>query len=880
MKLLRNIIVLILALTMIMLAGCSGANESTQAETTEKPTPKIDVELPKEIAYTGEESVAIHYIRNDGKYSTWRMWLWDPQGTDDNQEDEFNYMDEDGVIAYFPLSKFGDFSSGKLGIIIKKAGSWTKDATENDRFIEFSKFTKDSNNTYHVYFFGGDAGIYQTKDKTMADSINKALFKDEKTVQFSCSNEAKSFEIFRDGTSVYKSENVNKKDFECTLSESADLKYSYTVKVTFVSTGATLEKSVSLNNLYSTQLFDEEFYYDGELGAIYSSSSTEFKVWSPVSSKILLRVYNNGTPVKVSEALGDDTYAEYEMVKGDKGVFSYTVDGDLHGKYYTYVVYNGSFNDVEIVDPYAKGAGVNGLRGLVVDFSRTNPEGWTESNPLTYDRKELVVYETHVADVTSSNTWGGSDVNKRKYLGLIEEGTTYQAGPTTVSTGFDHIKELGVNAVQLLPVFDQANDETKYEFNWGYNPLNYNVVEGLYSSDPYDGLVRINELKQVILAFNKNGITTIMDVVYNHVNGASGSNFDVLMPGYYFRYNQDGSLSNGSGCGNEVASERSMVRKFIVDSCVFWCEEYKLGGFRFDLMGLIDIETMNQVSSVCTEINENVVIYGEPWQGGTSPLKAADAATQANGNSFEGYGQFNDQTRDALIKGGLNDKSSKGWVTNSDFVFQSDVNCIVYGINGATYKSGSSITDPNKNVIYATCHDNYTLYDRIKAAGINNEDTIRKMAVLANAVVLTSNGTSFILSGEEMLRTKQGDSNSYKSSDAINGLNYGLLVKNADIFETYKQLIEIKKTFTSLHQDNPEIKVESLAGGSVLKYTLNENGKEYTVYHANGAVSDYIVNLEGLTVVLDTLSHVETYEGSLSEYQIQKYQTLIVTSAE
>ena len=875
MKQLKIFIVLLLAFAMLFTIVACNTNVETQTdkvETTKAPA-KIDIDYPKDIQYNGEDSVAIHYIRKDNKYSTWCLWLWDPQGTDDSVEDVFNYQDEDGVIAYYPLSKFGDLSSGKLGIIIKKVGSWTKDGTENDRFIEFSKFTKDANKVYHVYFFGGDAGIYQTKDKTMVDSIESAIFDNEKTISVSCSNNIKSYEIYKDETKIGEGKDVGKTSFTYTLGEKVDLKYGYKVKVTFEKSNETLEKGISLYNLYSSALFDAEYYYSGELGAIYSQESTTFKVWSPVSNKIELVIYKSGTPTSVSKELGSDECQVFEMTKGEKGVFSCKINGDLHGLYYTYKVYNSSFDGVEVVDPYAKGAGVNGLRGLVVDFSRTNPDGWDDVTPLAYDRKSLVVYETHVSDVTSHSTWGGSNENKRKYLGLIEEGTTYQAGPTSVKTGFDHILELGVNAVQLLPIFDQANDEVNYAFNWGYNPLNYNVVEGLYSSDPYDGLVRINELKQVIQKFNENGITTIMDVVYNHVNGANGSNFDVLMPNYYFRYNKDGSLSNGSGCGNEVASERSMVRKFIVDSTKFWTEEYKLGGFRFDLMGLIDIETMDELTKECTDINPYMVIYGEPWQGGSSPLVAAKAATQDNANSFQGYGQFNDQTRDALIKGGLNDKASKGWVTNPDYVFQSDVINIQYGINGKTYKSNNSINDPNKNVIYATCHDNYTLYDRIKAAGINDEATIRKMAMLANSVVLTSNGTTFILSGEEMLRTKQGDNNSYKSSDAINGLNYGMLIKNNDIFQNYIKLIDFKKNASALCDNDPNIVVESLDGGSVLKYELLCEDGKYIVIHANGKCSGFSIDLTDCVLVLDTLNSDITID---SNTVIQAYQTIIV----
>ena len=853
------------------LMACEKKEEGTKTQTqTKEPTtvevvePVRDVDYPRDLPTFSEDSIQIHYYRSDGKYSKWTLWLWDPSGDDDQVEDDFNYQDDFGVIAYYPLSKFGSLDSNILGLIVKTKGSWTKDGGDADRLIDFTALEKDSNNVYHVYLFGGDINIYLNKDKTVPDSVTLASFTDEKTIKVNCSNNISEYEIYEDDNLLIKKEETNK-SFTYVLDKNADLTKSYKVVITFSQSGAKLSKGISFSSLYDSETFINLFNYDGELGAIYTKDATTFKVWSPVSSKILLRLYENGTPTSVSATLGNDSYQEFEMVKGDKGVFSYTVEKDLHGTYYTYVVYNSEHeNGTEIVDPYAKGAGVNGLRGLVVDFERTNPDGWAEVNYLDYDRKSLVVWETHVADVTSSNTWGGSKENQRKYLGLIEEGTTYTSGPMTVTTGFDHIKELGVNAVQLLPIFDQANDEVNYSFNWGYNPLNYNVVEGVYSNDPYDGLVRINELKQVVMAFNKAGITTIMDVVYNHVNGAKGSNFDVLMPYYYFRYNSDGSLSNGSGCGNEVASERVMVRKFIVDSCKFWCEEYKLGGFRFDLMGLIDLDTMEEVTKEVTKINEHACIYGEPWQGGSSPLSSSLAATQANGNKYNGYGAFNDKFRDALIKGGLNAASSKGWINNTTVCFASDVTAIEYGINGKTYLSTNSINDPNKNVIYVTCHDNYTLYDRIKASGITDNATVKQMAQLAQSLVLTSNGTCFMLAGEEMLRTKGGDSNSYKSSDNINCLNYGLKITNYDLFENIKWLINFKINTSGLQMDEANIDVIKLAGGGVLQYEVSDGSDTYIIIHSNGYGEKPEIDLSEYEIVYNSQ---DEYDGVIKDYQ-------------
>ena len=854
-------------LLLLTIVGCSSENNRETEEAAAYP--ERDVDYPSVLEELGEDAIAIHYQREDNRYDKWTLWLWDPEGTDDNKEDDFNYQDDYGVIAYYPLSHFGDGMS-RLGIIVKNKGTWSvKDATDSDRFIVFSEYQKDENGVYHVYLAGDDAHIYKSADKVISDAINSVSFVNENNIYVSCSNPVESYTLYADGVEIQSGSGAGRSKFSERLSESADFSKSYLIEVVFRGSNEKLSAAVPVSGLYGTEAFDTLYYYDGELGALYSPEKTVFKVWSPASSEITLRIYENGTPKSVSASRGDDTYTEYVMEKGEKGVFSYTLSDDQEGKYYTYFVKNQKYPDgAETIDPYAKAAGVNGKRGMIVDFSKTDPEGWKDVRYLGYDRKELTVYETHVADVTSSDTWTGSSENKRRYLGLVEEGTTYSEGDITVSTGFDHIQELGVNAIQLQPVFDQDNDETSYTFNWGYNPLNYNVVEGIYSSDPYDGYVRIKEFKTMLMKLNEAGISVIMDVVYNHVSFTEKSSFDILMPEYYYRYNSDGSLSNGSGCGNETASERSMMRKFIIDSICFWCEEYKLGGFRFDLMGLHDIETMNLAVEALRKINPDVVVYGEPWTGGGTTLEADRQAKQSNANLFEGYGQFNDQMRDALIKGGLNGPKEKGWVSGTDNL-AADLSAIQNGINGITYNMAYVIADPNKTVNYVTCHDNYTLYDRIKAAGIEDEDTVRKMCVLANSVVFTSNGTAFMLAGEEFLRTKQGDSNSYMSSDDINALDYSLKIKNMDVFEVYQKLIAFKQNIAQLQLDDSGINVELLENGSVLKYEVSSERNTYLILHANGTLKQMDVDLSGYDVYLDTLQ-------SSNNGVLQPYQTLIL----
>ena len=873
-----RIAALIMAVCLIFgLAACGQQNNAAPANNNngaqEPSYPERDVDLPTTVPAMDGDSVQIHYQREDNKYTPWALWLWDPEGDDDNQEDEFNYQDDYGVIAAYPLSKFGDLSGGRLGIIIKSKGSWNaKDGSGADRFIVFSELKKDDNGVYHIYLAGGDDNMYKTPEKIISESIDSAAFKDENNISVSLSKPAEHYKVYEDGALLTEGSGAGRSRFSITLPQPASFTKSYSVEIEFRESGVTLSSDVNMRGLYASDSFNDMYYYDGELGAIYTKNATTFRVWSPVSSKIELRIYENGQPLDTNSS-SLEAFEYYEMEKKDKGVFEYVAQGDLGGKYYTYVVYNSNYPEgKEIVDPYARSAGASGVRGMVVDPSKTDPVGWANIKYLNTDRKALTVWEMHVADITSSDTWTGTEANRRKYLGVVESGTTYTEGSVTVKTGFDHIVELGVNAVQLQPVFDHANDETKYEFNWGYNPLNYNVPEGLYSSDPSDGYARIRELKTLVMEFNKKGISVIMDVVYNHVNGAAGSNFDVLMPGYYFRYNTDGTYSNGSGCGNETASENLMMRKFIIDSICYWTREYKLGGFRFDLMGLHDIETMNQVTAAAQKINKNIVIYGEPWTGGGTPLAADEQAVQKNANEFTGYGQFNDQMRDGLIKGGLNAKENKGWVTGTASI-SSDIDAIVGGINGRTVNSAYTIDDADKTVNYVTCHDNYTLWDRCVAAGITDEETIRKMCVLANAVVFTSKGTSFMLSGEEFLRTKGGDSNSYQSPDSVNELDYSLKIKNEDVFRSYQALIAFKQGTAELQTAAGGIDVEVLDGGSVLKYSFKSGNANYIVIHANGGATGVAIDVKGYSTVLYTLGELK---GSSDSVMPLPYQTIIL----
>ncbi|MCH5180655.1 MAG: type I pullulanase [Erysipelotrichales bacterium] len=892
MKKIKLFLLSMLAIPALFACGGGSSDETSNGPSTTDEMPSVN--KPDLVETDEDVGFAFHYNRTDvkdGKFK-YNLWLW--AESKDGADYQFNEIDDYGLVARYTWKDFGTSVDklGTMGFIVKENKVWADNPTkdiDSDRFVDLNLLDRDQYGYYHVYLKNGDANIYISEKGDLYEVIQAFEFAYNRVSGFSLwfqTNKAFSAYKIKYNDEVMFSSDVeddrlaNRAEKQVIYNLGTDLPEilgDYRLEVTFKDSGKTLTRVAAKQALYSTAKFDELYTYNGELGAIYSASETTFRVWSPVSSTIKLRIYNNGTPKSLG---GDDTYQEYEMVSGEKGTWSVTVSGDLHGKYYTYVVTNPNYQNMEIVDPYAKSTGINGLRGMIVDFSRVNPNGWDQVELHDYKSTELTVYETHIADLTSSKTWGGTAANAKLYKGFYEAGTTYTEGDVTVSTGFDHIKELGVNAVQILPIFDQANDERPNvrKFNWGYNPLNYNALDGIYSADPYDGLAKIKEFKGLVKAYNEAGINIIMDVVYNHVNGLDRSNFDVLMPGYYYRYSS-GKPSNGSGCGNETASEMPMFRKFMIESTEFWASEYKLGGFRFDLMGIHDIETMNQLAkNLHDNVSSSITVYGEPWAGGTIALKDGTPANQVNMNKFDGYGCFNDKLRDALIKGGLNSDSAKGWITNEKTVSKGDINDIKAGIIGLVLSTNSTV-EPEKAVNYVTCHDNYTLYDRIKAAGIKDEETIKKMAMLANSVVFTTQGITFMLAGEEFLRTKGGNSNSYEASYAVNELNYSLKIKNIDMFENYKKLIALKHNtalFGLSGEDSKKIEIKTNSDGSMIYYDLLDsvNNVSYRIVHSNGvSAEDKVVDLSGYELYLDTLN-LEGFTLSANT-KVQNYQTII-----
>nr|MBQ8244968.1 type I pullulanase [Oscillospiraceae bacterium] len=543
---------------------------------------------------------------------------------------------------------------------------------------------------------------------------------------------------------------------------------------------------------YSTAEFEAQYTYTGnDLGATWTAEQTTFRVWAPTADSVKVNLYEGGT------AGVEDLIEQIDMAPDANGTWVVTRLGDLNGVYYTYQVEVGGKSN-EACDPYARTTGVNGHRAMVIDLDSTDPEGWDADVDPHYDGNvtDAVIYELHVRDLSSDVSAGIQNVGK--FLGLIEEGTVNSQG---VSTGLDHMKKLGITHLHLLPSYDYASvDETDPEagFNWGYDPVNYNVPEGSYSTDPYHGEVRVKEMKQMIKGLHDNGISVILDVVYNHVSNAETFCFNQIVPGYFSRISENGTYSNGSYCGNDTASERAMVKKYIVDSVKYWADEYHMDGFRFDLVGLIDTETINECMAEVHKTHPNVIFYGEGWTMSTQLTKDGyTMTTQPNSTQVPGFAFFSDTLRDSL-RGPISNNNENGYLAGKGGHTST--------IRDAFMGKATWCKSPTQTVNYASCHDNMTLYDRLTQSCPDNtvEERIR-MNNLAAAIYMTSQGIPFIHAGEEMLRSKPTwkgtfDDNSYKSSDKVNSLKWDNLNDPVyqDVVDYYAGLIAFRKAHPAL----------------------------------------------------------------------------------
>ena len=535
-------------------------------------------------------------------------------------------------------------------------------------------------------------------------------------------------------------------------------------------------------------------YSGNDLGLTYSISESKFRIWAPTAEKAELIFYKDGA--------GGSPMQTIEMSKSIGGTWIATVNGNQKGKFYVFRV---QINDKwmnEVPDPYAKSVGVNGKRAMVVNLKETNPpgDGWNkDKSPAFGNATDAIIYELHVRDASIDENSGIK--NKGKFLGLTEAGTKSSDG---LSTGLDHLKELGVTHIHLLPCFDfNSIDESKPDkpqYNWGYDPLNYNVPEGSYSTNPYDGVTRIREFKQLIETFHENGLRVVMDVVYNHTGLTENSNFNQLVPGYYYRQTADGKISNATGCGNEVASEREMVRKFILESVKYWVKEYHVDGFRFDLMGVMDIQTMNLISTELHQLKPDILLYGEGWTAGSSPLPDSLHALKKYAYKLNHIAVFSDDIRDG-IKGSVFEQKDKGFVSGKPGLEET----IKFGIvasckhpqvdySKVNYSKVPYAAEPDNTITYCECHDNNTLWDKLFLSATDaTEEQRKEMQKLALSIVLTSQGIPFLHAGTEFLRSKKGVENSFESPDSINEIDWSLKAKNKDVFDYVKALIKLRK---------------------------------------------------------------------------------------
>ena len=533
-------------------------------------------------------------------------------------------------------------------------------------------------------------------------------------------------------------------------------------------------------------------YNGSDLELSVDASGTHFTLWSPKAESAEVLIYDTDRNTAPVETL--------PMKHGENGTWRASVPAKLYGKFYTFRVTVDGRQLAETPGVWAKAVGTNGERAAIIDFAATDPAGWSDDKgPELKNITDAVLYEMHHRDFSVHPSSG--IVHKGKFLALTEPQTRSTLGD---ATGIDHLKELGVTHVHILPSYDYNSvDESNLpsnQYNWGYDPFNYNAPEGSYSTDPADPAVRVREMKKMVKALHDAGIGVVMDVVYNHTANNDDSNFSLTAPGYYYRHRPDGSYSDASGCGNETASERKQMRDFIVNSVKYWAKEYHIDGFRFDLMAIHDIETMNEVAAELKKINPSIFVYGEGWTAGDSPLPAEQRALKENVDKMTGIAVFSDDIRDA-VKGHYSDARDRGFATGKP----GNEETVKIGIVASTahpqvdYSKGNNSKfayagAPTEIINYVSCHDDLTLTDKLAASMPGSSEADRQRAArLAQTIVFTSQGTPFMFAGEEVFRDKKGVHNSYKSPDSVNAIDWTLKNKNADQFNYYRELIKLRK---------------------------------------------------------------------------------------
>ena len=769
--------------------------------------------------------VKVHYNRDAGDYAGYNLFLWKNMitGTDGS-------VTANPDFATAPTDAFGPYVTAdipsmtgfdNLGFIVRYSatpGAWTSKDVTVDRFMT----NWDSNGNVEIWLKQGDATVYETVQTVAAPSpkLLAASIDDFRKITVSLNqpmtlsgsgDEGFSLDNGLTIASVTSADGSNPTS-KVVLNLNQDIVFGTTYKLSSTTYSVDSQKTVGIGNIYNSDGFNSRFTYNGDdLGATYSAEHTDFRVWAPTASAVYLNTYLWPNQAKAQHKLA--------MTRDVNGTWIYSLDGDNDGLIYTYTaVISGHSN--QAVDPYATSVTMNGSRGVVTDPASTDPSaGWAAKPEFSGKAVDATIYELHVRDLSMDASSGIPAAHKGKFLGLTDLNTSYTkvtkvtnvktkkvtTTRTTVKTGISAIKDLGVTHVQLLPIYDylSGGNEADPHFNWGYDPLNYNAPEGQYSTDPANPWSRVRELKQAVDVMHQQGLRTVMDVVYNHVASPDDFSMNLLVPGYFFRTNPaNGDYYNATGCGNEVASERPMVRKFIVDSVVHWARDYHIDGFRFDLMGVLDVTTMQQVRTALNAVDPSIIVIGEGWSMGAA-LPDGAAATQGQSGNLSGIGFFNDQFRDA-VKGSVFNKTEAGYANGAATLKHDDAKIASLGNTGLTGALVGNWTahDPGQSVNYVEAHDNLTLFDKLQASMPSAKPAaIIAADKMAASFVFLSQGLPFMQAGQEFMRSKNGDDNSYQSSDAVNSLKWSTQVANADVRNYYKGLIALRKAHAGFRMD-------------------------------------------------------------------------------
>jgi len=809
--------------------------------------------IPTMAAEEGDITVRFHYRREDGDYKGWEMWLWDMDGITTLDPPYDLIVDEENgdAVCEFKVKT----GTCKIGYIVRKNG-WEQKDVSYDQHINITGVLSGTVDFYvesGVPTQSSATNIPSRQDQVasgdlvLSDDVTTGIvvisanykinYKNEPELDVNMSElperelTTEDFQLSnRDVTIPITGIRTAGQHIYLTLGEELDICRGYNV----VYEGR--QYAASIPDRYTKEEFTSVNTYTGDdLGATYSKDKTVLRVWAPLSLEMAVNLYNTGDPETEVEP-----YQVVEMTKDEGGTWVATLEGDMNGKYYTYSVTTDNANGIEACDPYARTTGVNGKRAMIIDLDATDPEGWAnDKNPHKDDKfTDAIIYELHVRDASMDDSSGVSDANKGKFLGVVEAGTKTEGGN---ATGLEHMKDLGVTHVHLLPVYDfgsvkedKLDDPDTPHFNWGYDPVNYNVPEGSYSSDPYDGFKRVEEMKLMVKGLHDAGLSVIMDVVYNHVYDSGNFCFNKIVPGYFSRPN-----SNGSGCGNDTASELPMTSKYIIDSVYYWATEYHIDGFRFDLVGLIDVDTINGLMAKVKAERPDVVFYGEGWTMTTN--SDATMCTQGNSTKVPGFAFFSDTIRN-LLKGGTFNGLSAGFISGGTASKMELLACF----------QGMPLwcKTPSQSINYISCHDNNTLYDHITMVTVGSKYTAEQRVMvnkLGAAFIMSAQGIPFFQAGEEILRSKPNgkwvvdeetgketyvlsgtfNENSYNAPDLVNSIKWSDLDDPAyqDVYQYYKGLIAFRKAHPALRMDNAD---DVLANVSEVK-TSTDRMVAYTI---------------------------------------------------